>query len=99
MDRKLRFASFLYAQLENSEGVWCEQSVQGRRKQLGSGAATANQNTAEGLGALLALQRIQGRALVGVQEAQPPKAPRISSFRNPKMVMLFEYLGSWCENH
>ena len=57
----------------------CNQE-QGRRKPLGSGAATANQNTAG------------GRALVGVQGAKPPKAPRISRFRNPKMVMLFEYL-------
>ena len=36
---------------------------------------------------------------MGVQRAKSLKAPRISSFRNSKMVMLFEYLGSWCEDH
>ena len=38
------------------------------------------------------------RAELWGAEGEAPKAPRISSFRNSKMVMLFEYLASWCED-
>ena len=58
---------------------------QERRKQLESGAATANQNTAS--------QRDQSRALVGVQGVKPSKDPKISRFKNPEMVMFFGESG------
>ena len=72
---------------------------QGHQKQLGSGAATGNQNIDGGLGSTVSPRTDPGQSPGGVSGCKAPKALRISSSRNPKMMMLFEYLGSWCEDH
>ena len=53
---------------------------QGRWKQLDSGATTANQNTA------YIIPASPGQNPGGGSRAKPPKAPRISHFKNLEMV-------------